>query len=69
MFFYVAKETIVLPQNQFDARRPQGQYIVLNTSSMGKYSKCNYLRGHFLLLPIPVFTNYVLLVPHTSWHL
>ena len=32
-----------------------------NMSSVRKYSKCNYLRGHFPLLPLPSFARYALL--------
>ena len=32
-----------------------------------KYFKCNYLRGHFLLLPLLFFTHFALLFPLTGW--
>ena len=35
--------------------------IYSNTSSVGKYSESNYLRGRFPLLPLPFLTNYALL--------
>ena len=34
-----------------------------NTSSMGKYSKCKHLCGHFLLLPLTFIVYYALLIP------
>ena len=57
--------------DEFDAGRDDsypsyrfGRSKNSNTSSVGKYSESNYLRGRFPLLPLPFLTNYALLVEY-----